>query len=836
MNGALDASGAKSLFSSFIGLLFQAVGVATTTLLSSFLLFYILCLLALTAPCLCHVLSCLSGAASSPGRLNALDSFLLLYKTYSHYIQDIQACIVIGCKLKLTEIRSHVGPSLPCLALPCLALPCPAMEMSDVDDWQSARGDDWESDAQSEEPTDVESVPELDDGWDSEDQAWESDVEGVASRGSDDDASDLENLEGPDVLFLEYMVELLLRRTLNAKQFCIVMWYVGECGVDIARQYGLKPGSKSGHYGRHVNKVLHADLDQKFLYPVRMPATTKSGQPCIHNTYFSAAWQDIDADNRLDPDIFERINEAIAEGSVPPNYDTHPAVTSKTSPVLPMDLFIDAVPYSIQDSVIGVWLVNLLNSKRYLVAALRKKRLCMCGCKGWCSFYVLFTYINYMLTILSNGEHPLLRHDSSEFEASEQSRIDLMGTCLVVAACICRIRGDWSEYASTWGLPTWGDALRPCFGCNASLWNLYSGRRLSLNSLPWRSNIEGEYDEACRRCELHVCISCAHHFDLSELLFYDKRKKGNHGLCLVDDYPPLLLRRGDRLEPCPTLPNVADFKHLTSFPVSLVFWRKSWETVARHNNPVFANQAAHGVSLNRCLSVDALHGLYLGELNAFNAHLLWFLILSGRYGRLGDQYEILQIALAALKLEMATWFKHRHEQFPLEKLTKPNDITTGMVGSADAQTLKLKGAENWCFLLFMYDTLINLRGHLGHDCERLIQAAHCLIEINRIFKTSPCRMSEAAIAESFRMYSDFLDITEEMEDLHIPKRHLLIHMFERIDHFGNPNGYATWYDEHLNRLLKASCRDVSQQTFDRSLLLRMRILLKLEHAKRLSSQ
>ena len=31
-----------------------------------------------------------------------------------------------------------------------------------------------------------------------------------------------------------------------------------------------------------------------------------------------------------------------------------------------------------------------------------------------------------------------------------------------------------------------------------------------------------------------------------------------------------------------------------------------------------------------------------------------------------------------------------------------------------------------------------------------------------------------------------------------PKRHLLWHLLDDLDYFGNPSGYATWYDEAMN--------------------------------------
>ena len=68
----------------------------------------------------------------------------------------------------------------------------------------------------------------------------------------------------------------------------------------------------------------------------------------------------------------------------------------------------------------------------------------------------------------------------------------------------------------------------------------------------------------------------------------------------------------------------------------------------------------------------------------------------------------------------------------------------------------------------------------------------------------------------------FLALTQDDESNYIPKRHLMTHLFEKLNWHGNPRLYANWHDEGLNRTLKEMCRTVSQQNFESFLLLRMR--------------
>jgi len=139
---------------------------------------------------------------------------------------------------------------------------------------------------------------------------------------------------------------------------------------------------------------------------------------------------------------------------------------------LPLALFIDGVSYSQVDTAIGFWFVNLITGARYLVAVLRKALLCECGCKGWCSLAEVFSFIHWSLKGLSEGVFPSRRHDGREFRASDRKRAEVAGQPLQGRAALLCIKGDWSEYAHSFGFPSWNDGLRPCFACNCSKDNM----------------------------------------------------------------------------------------------------------------------------------------------------------------------------------------------------------------------------------------------------------------------------------------------------------------------------------------------------------------------------
>ena len=59
-----------------------------------------------------------------------------------------------------------------------------------------------------------------------------------------------------------------------------------------------------------------------------------------------------------------------------------------------------------------------------------------------------------------------------------------------------------------------------------------------------------------------------------------------------------------------------------------------------------------------------------------------------------------------------------------------------------------------------------------------------------------------------------------------PKLHVMWHMLLDTRFKGNPARYANWLDESLNKVLRGACRNASQATFEATVLLRMRGILR----------
>ena len=370
-------------------------------------------------------------------------------------------------------------------------------------------------------------------------QPWDSDSEPdddsdppwLADSSSDDEDEPRKPYAD---LFIEEMVSLYLERTLNARHFCTLMHMLGKCGPELqskCQQYGKVPNGPSGHYERHCKKKLGPFMDEAGTgYAFTMPGRNKhSIGRAEHTLYGSVVHEELNADLCGDQSLKVRLEEAIKDKQFPPAYYEHPIVQQHPDElVLPVNLFVDGVPYSQTDGVIGFWIINCLNGRRYMFLVVRKRLLCECGRRGWCSFHAVFEYINWFLTAMARKRMPNGRHDNKPWHAGlDTERQVLANTDLFIRVALMFIKGDWAEYASTMGFPTWHDSVRPCFGCNASLANLYPTKiHRAIHDREWRENEDDDYFTACDRCEVELEITDQPMYDqLKRIMRYDKKKE-----------------------------------------------------------------------------------------------------------------------------------------------------------------------------------------------------------------------------------------------------------------------------------------------------------------------
>ena len=629
------------------------------------------------------------------------------------------------------------------------------------------------------------------------------------------------------------MLMLYFRRKIVAVDFCIAMHWAAKAGLEAAREWGKPPGQQSGKYSDFLKRKLgHTRTGVFYILPV--PGFAKGEGRAKIPLLVIPPHEALEEAARQDPTSRTILREAVDDRTLPPCYYDNPLVAANppgAGPLAPYSLFVDGVPYSNDDSVMGIWVLDVLTDQRFLLGLLRKKLLCRCGCRGWCTLWAVWDWLHYCFSAAAAGRYPVARHDGEPWGDLDQDRAALSGTALEKRWVLLHVKMDWQEYASSCAFPLWTDSLRPCMDCNASTENRTDSAACTVDRLVWRENGDHDYFLACDRVEVVVQVAAAHHAALCQLLCHDRRSGGSHGLALLGDYAELGLHRGDRLEPSTSLRDIGDFFERKDFPLrGIVFWRPSRESLCRHRCPLF--DPAIGITPRRCLTKDSLHVLFLGVMHTLCKVTVWELLASRTFSAVGTQGERVAASIEWLDQDLDRFYKRHRAANPTEELTRITAFTSEIVGSPDDRKFTGKGAQTWGFMLYLNDLFGRLGPRLPTESHCLFLAGKELLEIVRIWHRSPACVSRADQTACFSAYLRLCSLTQHVDEIREqPKRHSMIHLLKDMAVLGNPLFYHNWYDEHLNKTLKMTCRLSSQGTLECTVLHRMRALLPEEHKK-----
>ena len=203
-----------------------------------------------------------------------------------------------------------------------------------------------------------------------------------------------------------------------------------------------------------------------------------------------------------DPNIVSELQTQCNSNALPKYYYDHPVVIAEPpGTVLPTEIYIDAAPFNKLDSALGFFLINLISGTRTLLGTLRKSSLCKCGCKGWCSVFSVLQLIQFGALRLQGGHHSMMRADYKPWKAGDYVREALAGLALPIKGILSKISGDWMEYCSTIGYPTWGTQASPCPFCFCTRDNMYCFDGMAVEHNCWGRKDMRAYETACGQCD-----------------------------------------------------------------------------------------------------------------------------------------------------------------------------------------------------------------------------------------------------------------------------------------------------------------------------------------------
>lgn len=539
----------------------------------------------------------------------------------------------------------------------------------------------------------------------------------------------------------ELLLQLHVDGQLSAKATCSIgYWAVKAGAAGPVRGLAYNPSAPTGHFQRHLDRMagLRGAPDEFISIPV--PSHTKhSRDRAVQMVRVYPPHECLHREVVADPAILEQVRPELW----PEEFHSHPVIRAATpAKVLPLAFYMDAAQYTKGGAAVVVFVVcNLASGSRHLVAILKKKDFCRCGCRGWCSLRPIFAYLDWSFCALAAGTFPLVQPDGAPWAGSDPGRRSLAGLPLAVRGAVVHVKGDWAEYAHSLGFPTWRHSEYPCIWCRCDRDTLYHFD-LESTELPFGSTDQAEYEDACARCERLVALRTAkQQQDLAAALFWDKRTLGSRGRTLKCALPELNLLAGDRLEPSAECPDVGEVEHL-GLPVTLVFWRPSLETITKHRNPLFNRTTGIGL---HSLTVDVLHCFYLGVLQVHCSRILWALFeadaWSTREAGHSTAQARLQESCTRLQADLAHWCRLRARAYPHEKITLVQDISPYIVGaSAEDQKLGLKGGETKTVFLYLCEFLPRCRKRVHHKAH-MMDANAALKQHMDILRDAPHRLS-----------------------------------------------------------------------------------------------
>ena len=643
-------------------------------------------------------------------------------------------------------------------------------------------------------------------GW--EDDSSDDDAEAPDLCESDDESEGDEYDvwgEAAGEKLVDTLLTLLFSGVISAKAVCILCWvaYRAGCAGPVS-VFKYNPKAQSGKFRRHIDTALGVDMMKmrKSAYHLDMPHYNKHNvSRDIRPTPVQVLHEEIDKEMQNEHSIEEQIYLAVRDKEWSQLYADHPVVRESEGPVLPLALYVDGVPFLKHETLIGFWVYNLATAKRHLVSVIRKAWMCKCGCRGWCSLYQVLWFIKWSLECVAAGFYPDRGHDGTMFsEVYHPARLLLANEPLRFKMALVQVKGDWAEFASTFGFVSWQSTLNPCLFCFVEKDNMNDYVGTSMLQGPCSDVTQEDVDAACDACEKKRWITSAEqHALVKATLKYDKKKIGNVGRCLRSSLPLLGLEQGDRLEPSPEIPDIGQgFDNLTTLPVLATFWRTSAETLVRHRCPLLS---APGVTLLMFM-IDLLHTFYLGVCLRYVARVLWSLISANAWNHAGTADEVEAMSVMNIRAELMNYYHQMRQRG--RHLTEVQNLTVSMLGSRHLQNfIKTKAAETKGLVPFCIQLVLEKGDKIPNIATALHGAGEALQRYIELLDAYPKQPDEEQCQLLFEVGMSHLRLAEEAGVAETPKHHLFTHMLRQTKRNGNPKTYSTFLDESLNRVLAA---------------------------------
>ena len=207
------------------------------------------------------------------------------------------------------------------------------------------------------------------------------------------------------------------------------------------------------------------------------------------------------------PTVRADLQRKVADGSFGRVYAENNIVRENVGEdVFPVALYVDGLPFAKRDSLLAFYTYNLVSGVRHLNAVLRRRNTCRCGCRGWCSIFALFRFFYWSLSCLVQGLYPTSGVQEEKFKPTSE-RAKKAGSQLGFRAFLSQVKGDWAEFAHTFGFVSWSSTHRPCLLCQTSKAEMYEFEKWSIVGAPHVLRDDASYEMECAECEVKRTVT-----------------------------------------------------------------------------------------------------------------------------------------------------------------------------------------------------------------------------------------------------------------------------------------------------------------------------------------
>lgn len=603
----------------------------------------------------------------------------------------------------------------------------------------------------------------------------------------------------------ELLIHLKESNVLSATKVCVISYWAKGAGAIGVSDLSQAPGkSCSSVYSRVFDKATGTDIRETAFYHAQVPSYVKfervrqvTAMPLVlpHEAFadeVTAHWEEMSA----------HLASLLESHSLPPLYYMHPTVAEAAvdDVVWPLGLYLDGIEFARRDGAIGIWMLDILSGRRWLLITMRKSDLCKCGCKGYCSWFPFFQALEWSIQAMSAGKYPDRSHTGDAFTCeTDPLRHLLAGKPLgrpKWKAAILVVKGDLMEYCTTLGFRNFHHSRHPCLWCVAPQCELFEWYSPLHRKRTW-----ADYDSACVECERAVILDEADWRWLRASVDYDVRKQGSRGRALVRTLGPagvvratrLGLEAGDRLEPSHAMPDTGEGFDEQK-PDIVTIWRPNANSPLIRRLPIFGPTT--GIYPHMALGCDWLHCYSLGVFKYFNGALVWRLFEKDAWNDGSrDLYSRGQRSVQELSADYEAWVK---EEADRGRYHADIDLSFWRFGTKSKRILNLYGVEANSFIAFA-GHLLDLRGSVLKDDAYVWKSAvrHLRIIIDLI-REHPLRFPDDAVT---RMRASTAAALAAMDVLNINdkyKFHQMRHVADICD-ICSPCIFGCWVDEDYNQ-------------------------------------